>query len=55
MKAVDLKEKLSQFNEFWSPKIVGELNEQLVKLAKLKGEFVWHHHEDGDEGLVYGD
>jgi mannose-6-phosphate isomerase-like protein (cupin superfamily) len=49
MKTVDLKEKLSQFNDLWSPKIVGELNGQLVKLAKLKGEFVWHHHENEDE------
>lgn len=49
MKVVDLKEKFSLFNEHWSPKIVGELNGQYVKLAKLKGEFVWHHHEDEDE------
>lgn len=49
MNTIDLKEKFSQFNEFWSPKIVGELNGQLVKLAKLKGEFVWHHHENEDE------
>ena len=49
MKTVDLKEKLSQFNDLWSPKIVGELNGQLVKLAKLKGEFVWHHHQGEDE------
>ncbi|MBT8334199.1 MAG: cupin domain-containing protein, partial [Deltaproteobacteria bacterium] len=49
MNSIDLKEKFSEFNEFWSPKIVGELNGQLVKLAKLKGEFVWHHHENEDE------
>jgi mannose-6-phosphate isomerase-like protein (cupin superfamily) len=49
MNVVDLKEKFSMFNEFWSPKIVGELNGQYVKLAKLKGEFVWHHHENEDE------
>lgn len=49
MKPVDLKEKFSQFSDHWSPKIVGELNGQLVKLAKLKGEFVWHHHENEDE------
>ena len=46
---VDIKEKLGQFDEYWSPKIVGELNGQLVKLAKLKGEFVWHHHDSEDE------
>ena len=37
--------KFKLFNEFWSPKILGELNGQLVKLAKLKGDFVWHSHE----------
>lgn len=49
MKIVDLKEKFLLFNEFWSPKIVGELNGQYVKIAKLKGEFVWHQHENEDE------
>lgn len=49
MESIDLEEKFSQFNEFWSPKIVGELNGQFVKLAKLQGEFVWHHHENEDE------
>ena len=49
MNVVDLKKKFSLFTEFWSPKIVGELNGQYVKLAKLKGEFVWHHHENEDE------
>jgi mannose-6-phosphate isomerase-like protein (cupin superfamily) len=46
---VNLAEKLSLFDEYWSPKIVGELNGQQVKLAKLKGEFVWHDHEAEDE------
>ena len=49
MKIVDLKEKFSKFDEYWSPKIVGELNGQYVKLAKLKGKFVWHQHENEDE------
>ena len=49
MKAVDLKEKFSLFNDFWSPKVAGELNGQYVKLAKLKGEFIWHQHENEDE------
>lgn len=49
MNVVDLKEKFSLFNEFWKPKIAGELNGQYVKLAKLKGEFVWHHHDNEDE------
>jgi len=46
---VNLKEKFSKFDEHWAPKIVGELNEQHVKIAKLKGEFVWHYHENEDE------
>jgi len=49
MKKVNIAEKLSLFSEYWSPKIVGELNGQHVKLAKLKGEFVWHKHDNEDE------
>jgi mannose-6-phosphate isomerase-like protein (cupin superfamily) len=46
---IDLAQKFSLFNEYWRPKIVGELNDSYVKLAKLKGEFVWHQHEKEDE------
>ncbi|MEO0732075.1 MAG: cupin domain-containing protein [Bacteroidota bacterium] len=46
---VNLADKLGTFSEYWSPKIVAELNGQQVKLAKLQGEFVWHHHEHEDE------
>jgi mannose-6-phosphate isomerase-like protein (cupin superfamily) len=46
---VSLIDKLSLFSDHWSPKIVGELNDSHVKLVKLKGEFVWHHHETEDE------
>jgi mannose-6-phosphate isomerase-like protein (cupin superfamily) len=49
MKKVNLAEKLGQFTERWSPRVVGELNGQQVKLVKLEGEFVWHHHEHEDE------
>ena len=49
MERVNIAQKLSLFREYWSPKIVGELNDSYVKLAKLKGEFVWHHHEAEDE------
>jgi len=49
MEKVNLAEKFGLFDEYWSPKIVGELNGQHVKLAKLKSEFVWHHHEAEDE------
>jgi hypothetical protein len=41
---VNLREKLAQFSEHWSPRVVGELKGQHVKLVKLSGEFVWHHH-----------
>ncbi|MEL6246772.1 MAG: cupin domain-containing protein [Cyanobacteria bacterium J06648_16] len=46
---VNVAEKLALFSDHWSPKIVGELNGQQVKLVKLQGEFVWHHHDDVDE------
>ena len=46
---VRLSQKLSLFQDLWSPKIVGEVNDCYVKLVKLKGEFVWHHHEEEDE------
>lgn len=46
---VNLREKLASFDEIWSPKIVGELNGQCVKLAKVHGAYVWHHHEHEDE------
>jgi mannose-6-phosphate isomerase-like protein (cupin superfamily) len=49
MDKVNLAEKFSQITEFWKPYIAGELNGQLVKLDKLKGEFVWHQHENEDE------
>ncbi len=49
MQKVNLKEKFNLFNEYWSPKIAGELNGQHVKLTKLKGEFIWHQHEAEDE------
>jgi len=49
MNAVNIASKFSLIEEFWSPRIAGELNDSYVKLAKLKGEFVWHHHENEDE------
>ncbi len=49
MEKINLAEKLARFSEAWSPKLVGELNGQHVRLAKLRGEFVWHHHEREDE------
>lgn len=49
MNKVNLQQKFALFTEHWTPKIVGELNGQQVKLAKLKGEFVWHKHDHEDE------
>jgi len=49
MNKINLLEKFELFTEQWSPKIVGELNGQLVKLVKFKGPFVWHHHDNEDE------
>jgi mannose-6-phosphate isomerase-like protein (cupin superfamily) len=49
MDKVNLSEKFAKISEYWKPYIAAELNGQLVKLDKLKGEFVWHHHENEDE------
>ena len=49
LKKINLSEKLSLFKDHWNPKIVGELNNQHIKLAKIKGEFIWHKHDDEDE------
>ncbi|MFA4135571.1 MULTISPECIES: cupin domain-containing protein [unclassified Brevibacillus] len=49
MEKVNVAEKFTLFHEYWNPKIAGEINDSYVKLAKLKGEFVWHQHENEDE------
>ncbi|HEX9988494.1 MAG TPA: cupin domain-containing protein [Chloroflexia bacterium] len=49
MEAINLKEKFNLFQDYWSPKIVGELNDTHVKIVKVKGEFTWHHHDSEDE------
>ena len=46
---VNLAEKLSEIQDYWNPRIAGELNGQHVKLAKVRGEFVWHRHQNEDE------
>jgi mannose-6-phosphate isomerase-like protein (cupin superfamily) len=48
-KIVNLKEKFDRIREYWKPKIVAELNDSHMKLVKLKGDFVWHHHDREDE------
>ncbi len=49
MQKISLPQKLSLFTEYWNPKIIAELNGQHIKIAKLKGEFIWHAHEHEDE------
>lgn len=49
MEKVKLRDKRSLFHDHWSPKVVGDLNGQQVKLVKFRGEFVWHHHDHEDE------
>jgi len=49
MQKIRLADKLASIGEHWSPKIIGELNGQHVKLVKFQGEFVWHHHDSEDE------
>jgi mannose-6-phosphate isomerase-like protein (cupin superfamily) len=49
MDVINIAQKFSLFQEYWQPRIAGELNDSYIKLAKLKGEFVWHLHENEDE------
>ena len=49
MEKVNIAEKFGHISEYWKPYIAAELNGQMVKLDKLKGEFVWHHHDHEDE------
>jgi mannose-6-phosphate isomerase-like protein (cupin superfamily) len=49
MEKVNVAEKFDLFSDYWSPRIAAELNDSYIKLAKMKGEFVWHHHENEDE------
>jgi mannose-6-phosphate isomerase-like protein (cupin superfamily) len=49
MEKVNIKEKFGLFEDRWSPKVIGQVNDAYVKAVKLKGEFVWHHHDEEDE------
>ena len=51
-KVINFKEKLSLFQDQWKPKVVAELNDYQFKLAKLKGDFIWHNHPDTDEAFI---
>ena len=50
--AINLREKLAKFTEHWSPRVIAEMNDYQFKLAKVKGEFVWHCHSDTDEVFI---
>lgn len=49
MQPVNIAEKFGKIQDYWNPRIIGELNDFAVKAVKLKGEFVWHHHDNEDE------
>jgi mannose-6-phosphate isomerase-like protein (cupin superfamily) len=49
MHTVNLREKFRKFDDYWNPRVIGELNDCHLKAVKLKGEFVWHHHDNEDE------
>ena len=49
---INLKEKLSKFTDHWSPKVIAEMNDYQFKIARVKGEFVWHNHEQTDEVFI---
>ena len=49
MKTVNLLEELELVNDYWSPRVVGQVNDQYIKVAKLKGVLTWHKHDDEDE------
>ncbi|HIB23919.1 MAG TPA: cupin domain-containing protein [Candidatus Poseidoniales archaeon] len=52
MEKINLREKLSKFSDHWSPKVIAEMNDYQFKLVKIKGDFVWHNHEDTDEVFI---
>jgi mannose-6-phosphate isomerase-like protein (cupin superfamily) len=49
---INFTDKLSRFSEYWSPRVVAEMNDYQFKLVKLKGEFVWHKHDETDEAFI---
>ena len=49
MESINVREKLNLIDDHWNPRIIGELNGQQVKVAKIEGEFVWHNHKNEDE------
>ena len=52
MGKVNFQDKFSKFSEYWTPKVIAEMNDYQIKLVKVKGEFVWHNHNDTDEVFI---
>ena len=52
LKAININDKLNKFSDLWSPKVIAEMNDYQFKLAKVKGEFVWHSHNETDETFI---
>ena len=50
--SINFHEKLTLIQEYWSPKVISEMNDYQFKLVKVKGEFIWHHHKDTDETFI---
>ncbi|MGE6256344.1 cupin domain-containing protein [Heyndrickxia sporothermodurans] len=50
--AINISGKLSKFSDYWSPKVIAEMNDYQFKLAKISGDFVWHDHKDTDEVFI---
>ena len=49
----NIQEKFLQINDYWNPRISGELNDSYIKMVKVKGEFIWHHHDEEDEMFFF--
>ena len=52
MNKINFKEKFSKFSDYWSPKVIAEMNDYQFKLVKIQGDFIWHNHEDTDETFI---
>ena len=51
-KKINIKQKFSKFSEYWSPKVLAEMNDYEFKIARIKGEFIWHNHTETDEVFI---
>ena len=51
-KKINIKQKFSKFSEYWSPKVLAKMNDYEFKIAKIKGEFIWHNHTETDEVFI---